>query len=232
MRSILNTPPRWMQSLRQSRRRLPIHGHRATSQVVGEAPAFLSPTLPYPSGAPIWKDLARRSALAIAQEASGQCSKDILTDDSIYNAMVVHAAAGIRQTLCCIFQPSPTLQVYDNQRWKIGPVSTDLFPASSTRYQTVPVLCYRASFLAEKPAVMLHLRDLGLPKLDANTVTGKSLGKSRWWEASDRRRILKRKLTDLDGIDPSEVIMPLEKAKSAGSRVPSLSSRNLARLLS
>ena len=65
--------------------------------------------------------------------------------------------------------------------------------------------------------MMLHLRDLGLLKLDANTVTGKSLGENLdWWEASDRRRILKQKLTDLDGIDPSEVIMPLEKAKSRG----------------
>ena len=65
--------------------------------------------------------------------------------------------------------------------------------------------------------MMLHLRDLGLLKLDANTVTGKSLGENLdWWEASERRQILKQKLTDLDGIDPSEVIMPREKAKSHG----------------
>ena len=71
-------------------------GTAATSQVVGEALGLsLTHSALSPSGAPIWKDLARRSALAlIAQEASGQCTKDILTDDSIYNAMVVHAAVG------------------------------------------------------------------------------------------------------------------------------------------
>ncbi|MBT6769795.1 MAG: YjhG/YagF family D-xylonate dehydratase, partial [Opitutales bacterium] len=71
-------------------------GTAATSQVIAEA---LGLTLPHaalsPSGAPIWKDMARRSAQAlIGLEAANLKTSDILTDDSIHNAMVVHAAIG------------------------------------------------------------------------------------------------------------------------------------------
>src|SRR5439155_14497475 len=71
-------------------------GTAATSQVVGEA---LGMTLPHaalaPSGHPIWLDMARRSARAVlALEARGLAMKDVLTDASIHNAMVTHAAFG------------------------------------------------------------------------------------------------------------------------------------------
>ena len=196
-------------------------GTAATSQVIGEALGLsLTHAALSPSGAPIWKDLARRSALAlIAQEASGQCSKDILTDDSIYNAMVVHAAVG-GSTNLVLHIPAiahaaglrqPTVEDWARINRSV-PRLVDSLPNGPQYFATVQV------FLAGGvPEVMLHLRDLGLLKLDANTVTGKSLGENlEWWEASERRRILKQKLTDLDGIDPSEVIMPREKAKSRG----------------
>src|SRR5437763_3539229 len=69
-------------------------GTAATSQVVAEA---LGLTLPHaalaPSGQPIWLDLARRSARALVQlSARGRTLGDILTEPSIRNAMVVHAA--------------------------------------------------------------------------------------------------------------------------------------------
>ena len=196
-------------------------GTAATSQVVGEALGLsLTHAALSPSGAPIWKDLARRSALAlIAQEASGQCAKDILTDDSIYNAMVVHAAVG-GSTNLVLHIPAiahaaglrqPTVEDWARINRSV-PRLVDSLPNGPQHFATVQV------FLAGGvPEVMLHLRDLGLLKLNANTVTGKSLGENLdWWEASERRQILKQKLTDLDGIDPSEVIMPREKAKSRG----------------
>jgi dihydroxyacid dehydratase/phosphogluconate dehydratase len=71
-------------------------GTAATSQVVSEA---LGLTLPHgalsPSGAEIWRDLARRSASALlALEENDIATRHILTDDAVHNAMVVHAAFG------------------------------------------------------------------------------------------------------------------------------------------
>src|SRR5436309_6014126 len=71
-------------------------GTAATSQVVAEA---LGMTLTHaalaPSGHPIWLDMARRSARAVlAVEARGIRMRDVLTADSLENAMAVHAAFG------------------------------------------------------------------------------------------------------------------------------------------
>ena len=67
------------------------------------------------------------------------------------------------------------------------------------------------------PEVMLHLRDLGLLDLAALTATGESLDKVLdWWETSDRRRLLRQRLKDADGIDPDDVILPPERAKDRG----------------
>ena len=41
-----------------------------------------------PSGAPIWRDMARRSALAVMElERKGKRLADILSPDSLHNAM-------------------------------------------------------------------------------------------------------------------------------------------------
>ena len=71
-------------------------GTAATSQVVAEA---LGITIPHaalaPSGQPIWRDLARRSARALVNlAANGLTLGEILTNAAIHNAMVVHAAFG------------------------------------------------------------------------------------------------------------------------------------------
>src|SRR3954453_3684803 len=71
-------------------------GTAATSQVVGEA---LGLSLPHaalsPSGAEVWRDMARRSASALLElQLQGKTTADILSDDSIHNAMVLHAAFG------------------------------------------------------------------------------------------------------------------------------------------
>src|SRR5215510_4189649 len=71
-------------------------GTAATSQVVGEA---LGLSLPHsalaPSGQPVWLDMARRSARAlVALAGRGLTGRDVVTDASVANAMVVHAAFG------------------------------------------------------------------------------------------------------------------------------------------
>ncbi len=64
---------------------------------------------------------------------------------------------------------------------------------------------------------MLHLRQLGLLKLEALTVSGKTLGENLdWWEKSERRSRLREILKERDGIDPDDVIMSPEVAKRRG----------------
>src|SRR5437868_1604423 len=71
-------------------------GTAATSQVVAEALGMsLTHSALAPSGHPIWLDMARRSArAALALAARGLTMKDVLTDASVHNAMVTHAAFG------------------------------------------------------------------------------------------------------------------------------------------
>src|ERR1041384_4143398 len=71
-------------------------GTGATSQVVGEALGMaLTHSALSPSGHPIWTDMARRAARAVlAMEANGTTMRDILSDASFRNAMVMHAACG------------------------------------------------------------------------------------------------------------------------------------------
>ena len=71
-------------------------GTAATSQVMGEA---IGLSLPHsalaPSGQPIWLDMAKKSADAlILQKRKGIKVSDIVTEASIKNAMVLHAAIG------------------------------------------------------------------------------------------------------------------------------------------
>ena len=71
-------------------------GTAATSQVVAEALGMsLVHSALAPSGQPIWLDLAKRSAQALIHLFKhGRTTADILTEDAIHNAMVVHAAFG------------------------------------------------------------------------------------------------------------------------------------------
>ncbi len=196
-------------------------GTAATSQVVAEG---LGLALPHgalsPSGAEIWRDLARRSARALmALEAQGLTTRDILTDDAIHNAMVVHAAFG-GSTNLVLHVPAiaheagcrrPTIDDWTRINRSV-PRLVDVLPNGPTHYATVQV------FLAGGvPEVMLHLRDAGLLRLSARTVTGLTLGENlEWWEKSERRRRLREKLHQLDGIDPADVIMGPKHARERG----------------
>src|SRR5688572_14577409 len=71
-------------------------GTAATSQVIGEALGLsITHSALAPSGQAIWLDMATRSARALMyQESRGITVRDIVTRESLRNAMVVHAAFG------------------------------------------------------------------------------------------------------------------------------------------
>jgi putative YjhG/YagF family dehydratase len=196
-------------------------GTAASSQVVAEA---LGMTLPHaalaPSGQPIWLDTARRSALAVrAMIARGQTLRHVLSEASLRNAMVVHAATG-GSTNLLLHVPAiahaaglrrPTLDDWTAINRQV-PRLVDVLPNGPVGHPTVQF------FLAGGvPEVMLHLRELGLLELDAATVTGRTLGDVlQWWESSARRRVLRELLQQRDGIDPDDVILSPHRAAQRG----------------
>jgi dihydroxyacid dehydratase/phosphogluconate dehydratase len=64
---------------------------------------------------------------------------------------------------------------------------------------------------------MLHLRRAGLLNTKVLTVTGEPLDvQLDWWEQSERRAALRRTLKERDGIDPDDVVMSPDLARSRG----------------
>lgn len=196
-------------------------GTAATAQAVAEA---LGMSLPHsalsPSGQEIWKEIAIQSARAVVGLAdSKKTLADILTQDAIHNAMVVHAAMG-GSTNLLLHIPAIAFeaglrrpQVADwNAINRQVPRIVDVLPNGPKGHVTVRV------FLAGGvPEVMLHLRALGLLKLDCLTAAGARLGDLlEWWEKSERRARFREILKEQDGIDPDDVIMSPAKAKSRG----------------
>lgn len=196
-------------------------GTAATSQVVSEA---LGLTLPHaalaPSGEPVWLDMAVRSARAIvALETAGIRSQDIVTDDSLHNAMVVHAAFGGSTNLLLhvpAIAHAAGLRRPDVDDWarinRQVPRIVDVLPNGPQYHVTV-----RAFLAGGVPEVMLHLRTMGLLKLDAMTATGQRLGDNLdWWERSERRNRFREILKEQDGVEADDVIMGPEAARGKG----------------
>ena len=196
-------------------------GTAATSQVVAEALGFaVTHSALAPSGQPIWHDLARRSARALIEmEMQGVTTRDILTEDALHNAMVTHAAFGGSTNLLlhipaiahAAHLPRPTVEDWMRIN-RQTPRLVDVLPNGPVGHGTVQV------FLAGGvPEVMLHLRDLGLLRLNVRTVNGCTLGEALdEWVQSERRQKLRARLTSLDGIDPDDVIMNPRKARERG----------------
>jgi len=196
-------------------------GTAATSQVVGEALGLsLTHSALAPSGHPIWLDMAARSARAIVRLSQlNLAGRDILTPAALRNAMVLHAAFG-GSTNLLLHIPAiafhagldrPTAQDWSEVNREV-PRLVDALPNGPRNHATVQV------FLAGGvPEVMLHLRRAGLLDTTALTVSGETLGTMLdWWEASERRRTLKKNLRDRDRIDPDDVIMSPDQAKQRG----------------
>lgn len=196
-------------------------GTAATSQVVGEA---LGLALPHsalaPSGQPIWLEVARQSAMALAQlDRLGITVRDIVSPRAVRNAMVVHAACGGSTNLLLhipaiahaagLTRPAVADWIEVNRS---VPRLVDVLPNGPANHPTVRV------FLAGGvPEVMLHLRALGLLDLDVLTAAGHTLGDVlNWWQDSARRRQLKQLLRQRDGVDPDDVIMSPAAARQRG----------------
>ncbi|MSP12296.1 MAG: YjhG/YagF family D-xylonate dehydratase [Chloroflexi bacterium] len=196
-------------------------GTAATSQVVAEALGLsLIHSALAPSGQPIWLEMARRSAQALVQmEARGIVTSQILTEDALHNAMVTHAAFGGSTNLLLHIPaiayaaglPRPTVADWHHLN-RMVPRLVDVLPNGPVGHPTVRV------FLAGGvPEVMLHLRRLGLLRLEALTVHGQPLGEMlQLWESSERRKRLRERLFAEDGINPDDVIMSPEVAQQRG----------------
>src|SRR6201996_7616665 len=150
-------------------------GTAATSQVIGEALGLSLPhTALAPSGAPIWLDAARRSATAILRlHQLNLGTRDVLTQGSLDNAMVAHAAFG-GSTNLLIHLPAiafsaglkrPVAEDWAHVNREI-PRLVDALPNGPRNFATVQV------FLAGGlPEVMLHLRRAGLLNTQVKTVS-------------------------------------------------------------
>ena len=195
-------------------------GTAATAQVVAEA---LGMALPHsalaPSGEPIWLEMARRSALALLRLAArGIPLARVLTSEAVENAMLAHAAFG-GSTNLVLHLPAvahaaglrvPT--VADWQRVnRAAPRLVDALPNGPRNHPTVRV------FLAGGvPEVLLHLRRMGLLNRSVATATGETLDQNLdWWEASERRRVLRERLRT-EGVDPDDVVMDADGARRRG----------------
>jgi xylonate dehydratase len=194
-------------------------GTAATSQVIGEA---LGLSLPHsalaPSGQPVWTDMARRSARAlVALSGRGLSTRDVVTDAAVANAMVVHAAFG-GSTNLLLHLPAiahaaglrrPVIDEWIRVNRRV-PRLVDTLPNG-------PHPTVRAFLAGGVPEVMLHLRRLGLLDLGVLTVSGERLDRVLdWWEGSERRRVLRQRLRDADGVDPDDVIMDADRARARG----------------
>ena len=196
-------------------------GTAATAQVVAEA---LGLTLMHaalaPSGQPIWKDTADRSARALVSLHENEIAcADILTEKALHNALVVHAAFGGSTNLLLHIPavahaaglPRPTVADWQRVNAEV-PRLVDVLPNGPTGHPTVQV------FLAGGvPEVMLHLRNLDLLHLDALTVHGRPLDELLdEWQDSERRVRLRERLYTEDDIDPDNVIMDPQTAAQRG----------------
>jgi len=188
-------------------------GTAATSQVVGEA-LGLAPlhSALAPSGSTVWRKIAVDAVTLVqSQKDKGIGVRDVLTEEAIRNAMVVHAAFGGSTNLLLhipaiahaagVYCPTVDDWVEVNGT---TPRLVSVLPNGPVMHPTVNV------FLAGGvPEVMIHLRELGLLDLSALTVSGRTWGEMLGeWEVSQRRKRFKEILKEQEGVDSDEVIMP------------------------
>lgn len=196
-------------------------GTAATAQVVAEA---LGISIPHsalaPSGEPIWQEMAVQSARALLQcVQNGLGMSDVLTDASVKNAMVLHAAFGGSTNLLLhipAIAHAAGLQIPTVEDWqavnRAVPRLVSVLPNGPVDHPTIRV------FLAGGvPEVMLHLRSLGLLDTSVKTVSGCTLADVLdWWETSERRDKVRKRLEEVDGVQPQDVIMDPATARARG----------------
>jgi putative YjhG/YagF family dehydratase len=164
--------------------------------------------------------MARRTARAVLRLSELQlCTRDILTDASIENAMILHAACG-GSTNLLLHIPAiahsaklrrPTVADWNRVNRSI-PRLVDALPNGPRNHPTVQV------FLAGGvPEVMLHLRRAGILNTSVKTASGETLDTALdWWQDSERRERFRQRLRELDNVNPDDVIMSPDSARSRG----------------
>ena len=196
-------------------------GTAATSQLIAEA---LGMTVPHaalaPSGQPIWIEMARQSAAVLWDQHQRKATlRDVLTEDSFYNAIAVHAACGGSTNLLLHVPaiafaaglPRPGIDMWNEVNRRVTRF-VDVLPNGPMYHPTV-----RLFLAGGVPEIMWHLRELGIARCDAKTVTGLT-----WheildaWKNSERRTALREMLRERDGVDPDQVIIPPLRAKQMG----------------
>ncbi|MDQ3622688.1 MAG: YjhG/YagF family D-xylonate dehydratase [Verrucomicrobiota bacterium] len=196
-------------------------GTAATSQVVAEALGLAIPhSALAPSGQPVWTEMAARSARALVElERRHLCTRDVLSEASIRNAMVVHAAFGGSTNLLLHIPaiahsaglPRPTVHDWIEVN-RVTPRLVDVLPNGPQSHPTI-----RAFLAGGVPEVMLHLRSLGLLETDVLTATGRKLSENlEVWERSERRARFRAILREQDGVEPDDVILPPQRAHARG----------------
>lgn len=196
-------------------------GTAATSQVVAEAMGLTVPHAALaPSGQSVWLDMARYAAESVMELAKRKLTlSDILTQDSISNAIAVHAAVG-GSTNLLLHIPAiahaaglqrPTVDDWSDVNRRVSRF-VDVLPNGPVNHPTVQL--YLAGGV---PEVMLHLRELGVVNCECKTIIGKTWNEILdAWKASPRRAALRELLLQRDGVDPDQVILPPAQAKAAG----------------
>jgi putative YjhG/YagF family dehydratase len=155
----------------------------------------------------------------VGLSARGLATRDILTDAAVRNAMAVHAAFG-GSTNLLLHIPAiafaagldrPTVEDWHEVNLRV-PRLVSVLPNGPHYHPTI-----RAFLAGGVPEVMLHLRALGLLDESVLTATGEPLGKVLdWWPTSERRRRLRERLSEQDGVDPDDVIMSPVRAREQG----------------
>jgi putative YjhG/YagF family dehydratase len=194
-------------------------GTAATAQVIAEALGLAVPhSALAPSGQAVWLDAARRSARAVLrQKELGISVRNLVTDIAVRNAMAVHAAFG-GSTNLLLHLPAvahaaglepPTIDEWITVNRRV-PRLVDALPNG-------PHTTVRVFLAGGVPEVMLHLRRLGLIDGSALTAVGKTLNEALdEWEGSARRRAVRARLSEADGVNPDDVILPTERARERG----------------
>ena len=196
-------------------------GTAGTSQVIAESLGLaITHSALCPSGTTAWKNVAQRSARALVHmESRNTLSSDIISDAALRNAMVVHAACGGSTNLLLhlpgiAHAAGRTRMTVDdwNTVNKNTPRIVDVLPNGPVGFPTSEL--YTAGGV---PEVMLHLRSMGLLDTKVQTVTGQTLGENLdWWEDSERRHDVRKRLSEVNSVDPDHVIMNPEDAKKRG----------------
>jgi dihydroxyacid dehydratase/phosphogluconate dehydratase len=151
--------------------------------------------------------------------AAGMGTRDVLTAAAIRNCMVVHAAFGGSTNLLLHIPavahaaglPGPTVEEWVEVKRQV-PRLVDALPNGPRGHATVQV--FLSGGVHE---VMLHLRAAGLLDTSVMTVSGQTLDENLdWWQSCERRRALRERLRTLNAIDPDDVIMSPDMARSRG----------------